>query len=87
MLHATDKSIWHIIFPPELPATNVKFRFKDITADEMVDLDTTTLKVTPVPIEIPIQELTWTVGNPCPIAVSGYPDMARQHSDSTAATN
>lgn len=66
VLHATEKSTYRAIFPPELPATNVKFRFKDITADEIVDLDTTTLKVTPVPSEMPVQTLTWTVDNPLP---------------------
>lgn len=66
VLHATEKLTWHVIFPPELPATNVKFRFKDITSDEIVDLDPTTLKVTPAPSETPIHELTWTVDNPLP---------------------
>lgn len=66
VLHATEKSTWHIIFPPELPAANVKFRFKEITADKTVDLDATTLKVTPIPSESPVQTLTWAVDNPLP---------------------
>jgi hypothetical protein len=66
VLHATEKSIYRIIFPSELPATNVKFRFKDITADEIVDLDITTLKVTLVPSEMSVQTLTWTVDHPLP---------------------
>ncbi|MGH3899185.1 MAG: hypothetical protein ACRDTA_13280 [Pseudonocardiaceae bacterium] len=66
VVHATEKSIYRVIFPPELPATNVKFRHKDIAAGETVDLDTTMLKVTPAPSEMPVQTLSWTVDNPAP---------------------
>lgn len=66
VLHATEKSTWHIIFPPELPAANVKFRFKDVTANKTVDLDPTNLKVTPALSEMPMPTLTWTYENPWP---------------------
>jgi len=66
VLHDTEKLTSRVIFPPELPATNVKFRFKDITSDEIVDLDATTLKVALAPSEMSVKELTWTVDNPVP---------------------
>ena len=68
VLHDTEKSIYSIIFPTALPATNVKFRLKDMLA-ETVDLDTGTLQVTLVPDEKDeksVQGLTWTVDNPLP---------------------
>jgi hypothetical protein len=66
VLHDTETAIYRIIFPPALPATNVRFRYKDISADETVDLDAATLKVTPVPNGDPVPALTWTVDNPLP---------------------
>ncbi|MCW2649906.1 MAG: hypothetical protein JWR32_882 [Mycobacterium sp.] len=66
VLHSTEKATYCIIFPPELPATSVKFVYKDIAAEQTFDLDTGTLQVTPVPGEKPVQTLTWAVDNPPP---------------------
>jgi hypothetical protein len=66
VLHSTERSTYRIVFPPGLPATSVGFRYKDIPADEVVDLDSATLNVTPSPSDKPVQELTWTVDNPLP---------------------
>jgi hypothetical protein len=66
VLHSTEKATYHVIFPPGLPATNIKYRYKDVTADETVDLDAATLKVSPTPGEMPTQKVTWTEENPVP---------------------
>jgi hypothetical protein len=66
VLHSTEKATYRIIFPPELPATNIKFWYRDIPAKQDFDLDTGTLQVTPVPDEKPMQTLTWAVDNPRP---------------------
>ena len=66
VLHSTDKATYRIIFPPDLRATNVKFRYKDIPAGQTVDLDTGTLQVTLEPDEKSVQGLTWTYDDPVP---------------------
>jgi hypothetical protein len=84
VLHATEKATSRVIFPPDLPTTNVKFRFKEIAADETVDLDATKLKVTPVPSDMPVQTVTWTLDNPLPDR--SY-QVAWTWPESAAATN
>jgi hypothetical protein len=66
ILQSTERATYRIVFPPELPATSVRFRYKDITADNMVDLDGATLNVTPTSSGEPVPALTWTVDNPLP---------------------
>jgi len=66
VLHATEKASYRIIFPPGMPGADVKFRYKDITANQIIYLDTRTLNVSPVPGAAAVEELTWTVDNPLP---------------------
>lgn len=66
VLHSTETAIYRVIFPAELPAADVKFRFKDVLANGMVDLDAAKLKVTPVPAGMPLDTLEWVVDNPVP---------------------
>jgi hypothetical protein len=66
VLHATEVATYKVIFPPGLSATNAKFRYKDITSDELVDLDLTDLSVSPEPLTVPVQTLTWKVRDPQP---------------------
>ena len=66
VLHATEKASYRIIFPPGVPATDVRFRYKDITANQTTYLDPSGLTVKPVPGAAPVGEITWTVDNPLP---------------------
>jgi serine/threonine protein kinase len=66
ILHATEKASYRIIFPPGLPAGDVKFRYKDVTANQTVYLDPGGLTVSPAPGPAPVEEITWTVDNPMP---------------------
>lgn len=66
VLHSTQTATYRVIFPPRLPAADVGFRFKDITADEIVDLDAVKLNVSPMPTDKPISTITWKVDNPSP---------------------
>jgi hypothetical protein len=66
VLHSTENATYHVIFPPDLPTTNIKFHYKDVTANQTIDLDTTHLNVTPMPHNGPTREFTWTVANPQP---------------------
>jgi hypothetical protein len=73
-----------VIFPASLPVTNIKFRFKDVISDEIVDLDTATLKVTLVPSEMSVQTLSWTIDNP---QLDRSYQVTWTWPDSAAATN
>jgi serine/threonine protein kinase len=66
VLHATEKASYRIIFPPGMPAGDVRFRYKDITASQTIPLDPSGLTVSPVPGPTPVKEITWTVDNPLP---------------------
>lgn len=66
ILHSTEKANYRVIFPTSLPATNVKFRFKDVISDEIVYLDTAALKVALTPSGSSVQTLSWTIDNPQP---------------------
>lgn len=66
VLHPTEKSTFHVIFPAGMPPSDVRFTYKDITSGETVDLPTATQNVTPVPTGKPIPELAWTLDNPLP---------------------
>lgn len=66
VLHATETATYKVIFPPDLPATDVRFRYKDITSGETVGLDPTGLSVALEPPGQPVRTLTWTVRDPLP---------------------
>jgi hypothetical protein len=66
ILHSTEKAVYNVVFPPGLPAADVKFRYKDMTATETVDLDPAKLAIVLKPGNGPVRKVTWTVDNPLP---------------------
>jgi hypothetical protein len=66
VLHSTEKANYTVVFPPGHPAEDLKFRYKDITANQTVDLERSQLHVSPVGSTNNEQTLTWTVENPLP---------------------
>jgi hypothetical protein len=66
VLYSTEKAVYHVIFPPALPAADVRFRYMDMTANQTVDLDAAKLEVTSEPGKTPTQKINWTVDNPQP---------------------
>jgi hypothetical protein len=66
VLHSTEKAIYRVVFPASLPAANIGFRYRDIAANQMVDLDPAKLAATLTPKGAATQEISWTVENPQP---------------------
>jgi hypothetical protein len=66
VLHSTEVATYRVIFPPDLPASNIKFQYKDITSSQSVDLDPASLSTSPKPLNGQVSTLTWKVQNPQP---------------------
>jgi hypothetical protein len=66
ILHSTEDATYRVIFPPDLPASSIKFQYKDITSNQSVDLDPTSLSTSPKPLNGQVSTLTWKVQNPQP---------------------
>ena len=64
--HSTEVATYRVIFPPDLPASNIKFQYKDITSSQSVDLDPASLSTSPKPLNGQVSTLTWKVQNPQP---------------------